>query len=437
MKTIKILIPLHTLPTVKSAITITMECILPVLRTKTNIHVIWVVYQADKIQSSIQKNPDETILDIHDYDDAVKILQQQKPDLIFAEASWDLMAYAFSSAGRFLNIPIVGGFYSPTGIERDQKTLIKSYVTRFFDNSVPTDTKENKKQFMRRGRFFMYKYFFLFKTLKSTKLNIFESIRRCFMILKFTLTDTKGYDNFDSRFANTLHWLESENIVEPLVKNGFVKSSLIVTGNPMYDKAYEKIQKFHSSKNDDKIRVLLLPSAHYEHGFWTKEKRDFIITEIVKEIQENKDKLSLTVKIHPSTAILSEYESIIHPIDSSLKIYQNGEVLDFLNDADVLISFWFGSAEVYAILAKKPIIICNFFNEKPDVLLQRGLALECKEISSLIDSIDKATLPNPLLDEKRDEFIREVLYKWDGKASERICDAIMSLLEKRQNNSGK
>jgi hypothetical protein len=409
------------------------ENLLPILRTRAKVHVVWLVYQADKIQLPVQNKVDETILDIHDYDNAVEILQDEKPDLIYADASWDLIAYALSSAGRFLNIPILGGFYSSPGIERDRKTLIKSCITRFFENSTPTDTEKNKKQFMRRGRFYIYKYLFLFKTLNATNLNIFQTIQKCFLVLKLLLTATP--DVVDSRFANTLHWLESESIVEPLIKNGFDKSSLVITGNPMFDVSYRKIQQFQSSKNGDKIRVLLLPSTHYEHGFWTKKQRDFVISEIIKKILENKNQLELTIKIHPSTAVISEYKSIIHPIDQSIKIYQNGEVLDFLNDADVVISFWFGSAEAYALLAKKPLIFCNFLNDKTDVILQRGLALECKEISSLVESIHKVFLSNPASEQKRDEFIREVLYKWDGKASERISDAILSLLEKNPKKS--
>jgi hypothetical protein len=432
MKTIKILIPIHTLPNVKSGTTITFENLLPKLRERVNVQVIWLVYQPVGIDLDIQTNPEEIILDINDYDNALEILRKNKPDLIYAEASWDLISYAFSSAGRFLNIPVFGGFYSPTGINRDQKNLINSYIKRFFENSVPTDNEKNKKQFMRRGQFFIKKYFFLFKTLNASKLNLFQSIQKCFMILKYTLSDTTGYDNMDSKFANTLHWLESESIVKPLVNNGFDRSSLVVTGNPMYDKSYEKIAQFQLNKNTDKLRVLLLPSTHYEHGFWTKKQRDFVITKIVKKITEDTTQLSLIVKIHPSTANLSDYESIINSINPNIKIHQKGEVLDFLNDVDVIVSFWFGSAEVYALLAKKPIIICNFFNEKGDVLLQRGLALECKEVSALTDSIKTAISSNSLLDKKRDDFIQEVLYKWDGKASDRICDAIMDLLQHNQ-----
>lgn len=431
MRKINLLIPLHTLPSIQSYMTIELGNLLPALRSKAEVYVTWLVYQADKLEMPIQSNENETILDIHNYSNAVEILQEIKPDLIYAAATWDLLDYSLSSAGKFLKIPVLGMFRNFPGMDRPQKTLIKSCIERFFESSTPTDNKKNKKQFMRRGRFYMYKYFFLFKTLNATNLNLFQSIKKCFIVFQLLLSPKANL--VDSRFANTLHWLENESLIEPLLKNGFDKSSLVVTGNPMYDYSYRKIQQFQSLKKSDKIRVLLLPSTQYEHGFWTKKQRDFVISEMIKQILENKDKFDLTIKIHPSTASLSEYESLVQSIDSSIKIHQTGEVLDFLNNADVVVSFWFGSSETYTILAKKPLVTCNFFNENIGVLLHRKLSLECTELENLVDSIQEAFLSNPASDEKREKYLQEVIGKWDGKASERVSDAILSLLEKNPN----
>ena len=87
------------------------------------------------------------------------------------------------------------------------------------------------------------------------------------------------------------------------------------------------------------------------------------------------------------------------------------------------------TAEMYAIIAKKPIIICNFFHSKPDVLVKIGLAIECIDPSNLLKSIEKA---NHILeyDKKRSDFIDEYFYKPDGRASERISDTLLKLLTK-------
>jgi hypothetical protein len=434
MKKINLFIPLHTLPSIQSYKTIDVENLLSTLRTKANVHVTWLVYQADKIESAIQNKSDETILDIHNYSNAVEILQDAKPDLIYAAASWDLIDYSFSSAAKFLNIPVFGDFRGDPGLERSTSTLIKFSITRFFENSTPTDTTKNKKRFMRRGSFFMFKYFFMFKSLNATNLNIFQSIQKCCLVLKLLLTNESGgkdgSNSYDSRFANTIHCLGTESLVEPLIKSGFDKSSLIVTGNPMYDAAFKTINQFESLKKQNKIRILLITSTQYEHGFWSKKQRDFVVGETIKKIFENKNKFELTVKIHPSTSSLADYESLIHPISPSIKICQTGNFLDFLNNADVVITQWNGSAEAYTILAKKPLIFCNFFDEYLGVILERGLAIECKEPSSLIESIEHAIISNPATEQKYQKYVEEVIGKWDGKASERISNAILNLLEK-------
>jgi len=64
------------------------------------------------------------------------------------------------------------------------------------------------------------------------------------------------------------------------------------------------------------------------------------------------------------------------------------------------------------------------------MLVKRGLAVECTDPSKLIESIEKA-LHNSEYEKKRDDFIREFLFKADGHASERICDAILKLLNKK------
>ena len=78
MRSIKILIPIHTLPHIQSYTTILFENLLPVLRTKSKVQIVWLVYQADKIQSPVKNNVEETILDIHDYNNAVEILRNEK-----------------------------------------------------------------------------------------------------------------------------------------------------------------------------------------------------------------------------------------------------------------------------------------------------------------------------------------------------------------------
>ncbi len=428
MQTIKILIPSHVTPEIKSVITLFFENVLPVLKQHVKVQLIWFVYRPDQINDLTKTSDNFTILDIHDYDNAVELLQKQKPDIVFTSATRSFVDYALSTAAKFVGIPTFSMFWSdwyftPTSSKAHHAKLS---ISRFFHSSTPTDTNQNQKQTMRRGRFFMSKYLFLARTQKSVNMNPFQIISNFFMLLKHNLFDLAT----DSRFANTVHFLEDKKLQNSLMESGFQESTLIVTGNPIFDQALKKsLENNTLLKKDTKKRILFAPSTLYEHGFWTKEQRDFSIKEVITQIHEMNDKISIIVKIHPSTSILYEYKSIIDKIDSSIPVYQEGGIQEFLENIDLVITFESSTAEVYATIARKPIVICNFFHSEQDIMVKKGVAVECTDPSNLLESIAKAT-NNSEYDEKRDSFIKEFFYKPDGRASERICGEILKLKKK-------
>lgn len=426
---IKILASLHTMPDVVSYKAMIFRNILPIMREKTQVHVTWLVYMPEKFNLPIQEEPDRTILDIHDYRNAVEIIQKVKPDIIYGSPTLNLPDHALTLAGRFLNIPVVGEIMNQGLIKTDTIGTVKSYITGFFENSVPTDTSE-KKQFMRRGRFFIYKYLFLLRTQKAVRMNFIKILESFFILIRAHLSVMKKL--YDSYFACTLHFVESEKLIEPLVKDGFQRSSLVVTGIPQYDSAFKRSQKLHpTKKKDDKIRVLLLTHSLFEHGYQTRAQRDFLVKGIVREISKHKSNMSLVVKIHPSSEILSEYQPLIHAIDPTVPIYKNGDVLDFIEEADVIVSYSTSSGPMQAAILKKPIIFCNLFNLEGDVMLERGLAYDCKELSSLVQDIKQILISDPATPQKLDEYFKDIFFKPDGCASERVCNAIFKLLEEQ------
>ena len=427
MDDLKILVPLHTLPDVKSVTTIFFENLLSVFQTKVNVHIVWLVFTPEKIDLTNQNYLNYTILDIHDYQNAVDVIKKVKPDLIYADATWSFIDHALSSAAKFCDIPAFCIVYSDLNIKRNHIEYFLSNITRFFQSLVPTDTEKNKKKFMKRGRFYLYKYIFLLKTKFTMKQDIIQTL---FTIWKFVLLG-----KLDPRFANnTIEFLENESLLNQRIEMRYKKSNLIVTGNPIYDSSFQQLYNSKlSDKKNNKIRILFAPSTSYEHGFWTEKQREYAVKETIKELVKNKNEISVTVKIHPSSSILSDYESLVNSIDSSIHIFQKGNILEFLNDFDVIISFQSSTAEVYALLYGKPIVICNFFDLKGDTFLERGLAIDCKEPSSLLTLINLALEKNPATEQKRNNFIQEFMFKWDGRSAERICDKLIELSEKKIN----
>ena len=136
------------------------------------------------------------------------------------------------------------------------------------------------------------------------------------------------------------------------------------------------------------------------------------------------------MKIHPSSAVISEYEPLIHAIDPAISVIQEGSIEDYLDDVDVILAYSSASTGlIYSLIKNKPIVICNFFNRINDRLIESGLAIECKDPSLLIGKILSSIELDTMFEKRRDDFIKKYFYKGDGLASERICKNLLNLLK--------
>jgi len=427
MQELRILVGRHYGWDGKHETSIILDNILPILRNKFKVKITWFFYLPERMNNSRPHNLDEDFVDIHDFDNALEVLKKVKPDLVFDNEFPSLIDLAIDTAAKYLQIPVVSRMNASTEFKISRKELLTTFIPSFFQGSMPFEENQ-KKQFMRRGRFFLYKYWFLLKTLRATHMNLAKTLKHFFIVLNWHMSYKVPY--IDSRFANTLHFLESENLVEKCLKAGYERSSLIITGNPIYDETFKKYASFKPEIKKEKIRVLFAPLQNYESGVWTKKQRDFAITEIVKNIS-NRNDFSLFVKLHPSSQVYSEYESIIHKINPSVPIYQKETIIDFIDKSDVVISFVpISSVAIYTLIAHKPLILCNFFGYEKDFFLRRNLGVECKYPSDINSLIERSIKSNFIPDDRVDNFIREFLYKPDGLASERVCEAIAELVKK-------
>ena len=243
LEKIRILVPIPVLPNRISETTLIFKNVIPELKRKVEPHIIWLVYSPNKI-TNVQKKDNETILDIHDYCNFVEILEKTKPDIVYAMANYSLIDFAVSSAAKYLEIPVISKFMNKVAVV--SKNMKKSLVSRIFENSMITD-QDSEKQFMRRGRFFLYKWLFLVKTLNITKNRKDRGIISGLKIL--TYFANIGNQEGLPEFANTMHWIESEKRRNRLLEFGYEPKSLIVTGNPLYDHAFKKLKESKKIKN--------------------------------------------------------------------------------------------------------------------------------------------------------------------------------------------
>lgn len=429
MKSIKILVPFSTPPENVSILTLLFNRLIPLLKEQVDVKILRLVYQPDRISLSKNDDPNMVILDMHDYKNAVDVIQKEKPDLIYANPDVGFIDFAFSRVGRHFNIPVVNLiFHEP--LEKIETTkIILSNFSRFFSNYVPTDVVKTKKSAFKRTKFILYKFFFMVKSLQASGVGIFKTIHLSLLILKFSFFPLK---HLDPRFAITMHFLLNENTYKDMMDHGFDPNSLVVVGNPMFDDVFKKTSTRIKPQHNQTVRVLLMPDPFYEHGEWSKDQRDFTLTEIVKKITSNKDKFSLKVKIHPSAAVIDDYKKLVQLVDPTIPVYQTGSVEQYLDDADVVITYSSLSTAVqYALFANKPIVICNFFNRKDPVwsLGELGLAKECTNPANLSVVIDESLKEDPDYDQKRQNYITKYLYRDDGMAGKRMTDAILQLIK--------
>jgi len=76
------------------------------LKENNSVYCIWFLYNQKK--NNMSENSDETIIDIHDYNDAIEVLKKTKPDCILANNNqYATIDHAFSLAAKFLKIPLI------------------------------------------------------------------------------------------------------------------------------------------------------------------------------------------------------------------------------------------------------------------------------------------------------------------------------------------
>jgi len=424
LQRIRILVPISTLPERVSETILIFKNIIPELQKKANPHIIWLVYLPNKITKK-QTTEFETILDIHDYHNFVEILEKEKPDLVYAMANYSLIDFAVSSAAKYLGIPVLSKFMNKVAVV--SKNLRKSVFTRLFEKMVPTDEDPSQKQFMRRGRFFLYKWLFLVRTLDASKKGKIKS----FLTGVRTLTYFMNIGRHEGlpKFANTMHWIENENRRNRLIEFGYDPKSLVVTGNPLYDHAFQKQKKIKHIKNEKPI-ILFVPLAYYEHGIITELKNKESFKQIVQVLNSNKN-IRLRIKIHPSSQQLSYYEQIIKSINEDIEVFQEGDVLGHIENADLIISYsGFSSSHIFTLLFNKPLILCNFFEFNKGPLLEKNIAIECNDITKINELISSTLEKNIISSERISKYIDEFFYKTDGRSSERLADVIINLIKK-------
>jgi hypothetical protein len=421
MKKLKVLIPIWLKPDSTSQIIILYKNLFEEFRKNVQLEIIWFVYMPKINKNLINKNF-EKVIQFQEYSDADMVLEETKPDIVFAIPSYNLIDYAFSLASKNKDIPVISG----TGQVFSKNFLINSILKTMLSSCNPTDQIESTKLFAKL-RFLIKKSLFLIRTQRKTNQNIFHILKNFFDM--FHNYNSKITLLYDPKYSTDLCWVSGKENYNELIQSGYKEEQIILSGNPIYDEIFKR--KIKSKKvYSEKIRVLFAPHPLYEHGHWSKEKQEEVIIKIMNELTNNQSKFEIIVKIHPSSAIKTIYRNAIDKINPKIQIFQDGSIEDFFDRIDVIVSYHYSSVNIFGFLSDIPSVVCNLFGEKNEYLSKYEIAKECPIISNLNDEIT-TTVKKGVKKEKYEEFIRDSFFKDDGLASKRVVDAVMELLKKR------
>ena len=132
------------------------------------------------------------------------------------------------------------------------------------------------------------------------------------------------------------------------------------------------------------------------------------------------------IKIHPSGENYAEYKQLLEKFEN-VHLSQKDDVMDLISKSDIIITPVTGTAAIIALIMNKPVIIWNYFHMEQDLLLRKGAALECKNISELHNCLDSVES----FREKNGEKINNVVEAFfpRGNASQIISNEILNLLK--------
>ena len=433
----KLLVFSTVMPTKKNLRVRTYEILYRALKKRISMELIWVVYQPDQFKKIIMD--DQTIYCIQEFSDGIDLLKKLNPDLVLVSKSNELIHYSASLASKALGIPIVA--YS--GAKLDNRFFGEKFkglklesnssvLKKLIQNKLPTDT-EVQSQFLRRGRFFLYKYRFFIKTQLAVKKNIF---RIFFLSLRDFITYGLNRPLSLSKLPDHyLLWDESE--INRYRYYGIPMGKISTVGNPLLDEIFNKITTVKPRiKTNDKIKILIFTDSLYEHGIWSYKERESFLKKLFEKLQEDKT-LLFDLKIHPTSENKTYYQMLSKKLGLTAKIFQSEDIYDLINNYDIIVTYGTSTAHTeLSLCGKKTILIIT----KPlpkfvfvDEAIKAGSIRQCNSFMDLIPLIHNFHKQEINLTKEFVEQRSKYFYKFDGKSAERAADSIIQFFEANRN----
>lgn len=224
---------------------------------------------------------------------------------------------------------------------------------------------------------------------------------------------------------------------------GVPASAIHVTGNPTFDELVQvKKSTENAGRKKKQGKVILYASSDMAGArLWTHgEVRN--AAEALAAAAQAIPGATLIIRPHPSESP-SLYAGLEQKY-SRTKVQPGGKLYSLIASADLVLTE-ISTVAFESILLGKPVGIVNFTgrvisSNYPESYVKSGAALPISKTSNVANQIrlllhDKKT--SSALQKGRERFIREQVFKLDGKASKRVAAIIVKLSSKRQLATGR
>ena len=238
---------------------------------------------------------------------------------------------------------------------------------------------------------------------------------------------------------------------EFFIKLGTPADKIVITGLPRMDSINIEntvndlfIKKLEKDKKGKKV-VLYLPDVAAEHKMITFDLQRESIHRVISSCKQMPEVL-LVIKPHPGEDP-NYYNAVAKDLNSDAMIYKGTNLYDLIRTSDAVIT-GISTTGLETLALNKPLVSINlhmrgcYFPDTWEFIpyIGRGVAFGVHHLDELPDAIKGALYD----EEERSKmmtrsarFVYDYLYKLDGKASQRVANLIIKMVENKIKQVGR
>ncbi len=260
----RILAPSYVDPSRRHIRTVMFNNIFDSLRGMVDLDVTWMIFQPDRFEP----RGGEKVVDMHDFGDAVSLLESAAPDCLLVTSTDDIVQHSLCAAARFLGITVFSVYVYPmAGDGRNTMPAHRSTaiaLRRLASDSVATDSAGQGRP-LRRGRFIMRKMRFMLATLRRTGAGAGRSLAA---VVRKVVHDVYGRGPSYNLLAD-YHLLPDDSWIPFLAGSGVDRDRIFVTGNPYWEDFGVLGDPKPPLAPSSPARILIVTDSLLGHNYWT------------------------------------------------------------------------------------------------------------------------------------------------------------------------